>query len=63
VSAGAACSSGKVGRSHVLAAMGLSPEIASSAIRVSIGASTTEKDIAAFLAAWETMRDKAQIAA
>jgi len=63
VSAGAACSSGKVGRSHVLAAMGLSPEIASSAIRVSIGASTTEKEIAAFLAAWETMRDEAQIAA
>jgi cysteine desulfurase len=63
VSAGAACSSGKVGQSHVLAAMGLSPEIASSAIRVSIGAATTEKDIAAFLAAWQSMRGDTQIAA
>jgi cysteine desulfurase len=63
VSAGAACSSGKVGQSHVLAAMGLSPEIASSAIRVSIGAATTKKDIAAFLAAWQSMRGDTQIAA
>jgi cysteine desulfurase len=63
VSAGAACSSGKVGQSHVLAAMGLSPEIAGSAIRVSIGIGTTEKDIAAFLAAWQGMRRDAQIAA
>jgi cysteine desulfurase len=63
VSAGAASSSGKVGRSHVLAAMGLSPEIASSAIRVSIGTATTEKDIAAFLAAWQSMRGDTQIAA
>ncbi len=38
VSAGAACSSGKVGTSHVLEAMGLAPEIARSAIRVSLGA-------------------------
>jgi len=63
VSAGAACSSGKVGQSHVLAAMGLSPEIASSAIRVSIGAATTEKDIAAFLTAWQSIRGDTQIAA
>ncbi|MCC7252643.1 cysteine desulfurase family protein [Hyphomicrobium sp.] len=53
VSAGAACSSGKVGESHVLNAMGLAPEIASSAIRVSIGPETTEDDIAAFVAAWK----------
>jgi len=52
VSAGAACSSGKVGPSHVLAAMGLEPAIASSAIRVSIGWETTERDVAAFLDAW-----------
>ncbi len=63
VSAGAACSSGKVGQSRVLAAMGLSPEIAKSAIRVSIGTATTEKDIAVFLAAWKAMSGKAQIAA
>ena len=37
VSAGAACSSGKVGPSHVLAAMGLPPDIAAAAIRISLG--------------------------
>ena len=52
VSAGSACSSGKVGPSRILAAMGLAPELAKSVIRVSIGTTTTEQDIAAFLAAW-----------
>ena len=37
VSAGAACSSGKVGASHVLQAMGVEPDIARAAIRVSLG--------------------------
>jgi cysteine desulfurase len=63
VSAGAACSSGKVGQSHVLAAMGLSPEIARSAIRVSLGPETTEKDIAAFVAAWTRICGGASLAA
>lgn len=63
VSAGAACSSGKVGQSHVLAAMGLKPEIAGSAIRVSLGAGTTEADIAAFLAAWARIFSGASLAA
>jgi cysteine desulfurase len=52
VSAGAACSSGKVGASHVLSAMGLEPAIARAAIRVSLGWSTTQADIEAFVAAW-----------
>jgi cysteine desulfurase len=52
VSAGAACSSGKVGASHVLAAMGVDASLARSAIRVSLGPTTTKADIAAFLAAW-----------
>jgi cysteine desulfurase len=55
VSAGAACSSGKVGPSHVLAAMGVAPEIASATIRVSLGWSTTEADIAHFLDAWTAL--------
>jgi cysteine desulfurase len=55
VSAGAACSSGKVGPSHVLAAMGIAPEIANSAIRVSLGWSTTEADIAHFIDAWTAL--------
>jgi len=55
VSAGAACSSGKVGTSHVLLAMGLAPEIARSAIRVSLGYGTTEHDIKKFLEAWRAI--------
>ena len=55
VSAGAACSSGKVGPSHVLAAMSLAPEIAGATIRVSLGWSTTEADIAHFLDAWAAL--------
>jgi cysteine desulfurase len=52
VSAGAACSSGKVGTSHVLAAMGLAPHVARGAIRISLGHASTERDVASFLAAW-----------
>jgi cysteine desulfurase len=55
VSAGAACSSGKVGRSRVLEAMGVQSEIADGAIRVSLGHATTENDISAFLAAWQSV--------
>lgn len=55
VSAGAACSSGKVGPSHVLAAMGMPPEIAASTIRVSLGWTTTEDDIGHFLEAWTAL--------
>jgi cysteine desulfurase len=59
VSAGAACSSGKVGPSHVLAAMGLPPDIAAGTIRVSLGWSTTEEDIAHFLDAWTALARRA----
>jgi len=52
VSSGAACSSGKVTPSRVLAAMGVPAEIAAGAIRVSTGWSTTETDIEMFLKAW-----------
>jgi len=55
VSAGAACSSGKVGPSHVLAAMGTAPEIAASTIRVSLGWTSTETDIAHFLDVWTSL--------
>ena len=51
VSSGSACSSGKVGASHVLEAMGVSADKASGAIRVSTGWNTTEADIKAFLGA------------
>ena len=52
VSAGSACSSGKVEPSHVLAAMGVAPAVASTAIRVSLGRNTTEDDVRTFLEAW-----------
>ena len=53
VSAGAACSSGKVGPSEALAAMQVAPEIAKGAIRVSLGWSTSESDISRFLEVWK----------
>ncbi|MDB3953672.1 cysteine desulfurase [Alphaproteobacteria bacterium] len=52
ISAGSACSSGKVTSSHVLKAMGLSEAAAQSAIRVSLCPETTKSDIEHFLNAW-----------
>jgi cysteine desulfurase len=52
VSAGAACSSGKVASSHVLAAMGLGP-LAGQAIRVSLPWNATAADVAAFADAYQ----------
>jgi len=52
VSSGAACSSGKVAPSHVLAAMGVAPELARGAIRVSLGYATTDEDVGMILKAW-----------
>ncbi len=55
VSSGSACSSGKVGRSHVLAAMGVGPELAQGALRVSLGWDTTAADIEKFLEIWSRL--------
>jgi cysteine desulfurase len=52
VSSGAACSSGKVQASHVLAAMGASDELTRSGLRISLGWSTTEAEIDYFIDAW-----------
>lgn len=62
VSAGSACSSGKVKLSHVLTAMGVKKELAETAIRVSLGAGTTKQEIDAFVKAWQSLyqRTKAQ---
>lgn len=48
VSSGAACSSGKVTPSHVLAAMGVAPGLARGAIRLSLGWGSTENDVERF---------------
>jgi len=52
VSAGSACSSGKVKASKVLLAMGHDEVTAASAIRVSIGPATTEQDLTQFADVW-----------
>ncbi|MEQ6203943.1 aminotransferase class V-fold PLP-dependent enzyme [Sulfitobacter sp. HNIBRBA2951] len=52
VSAGSACSSGKVKASKVLLAMGYDETEAGSAIRVSLGLETTQDEVMAFADAW-----------
>ncbi|SHG70107.1 cysteine desulfurase [Cognatiyoonia sediminum] len=56
VSAGSACSSGKVKASKVLQALGYSNEDASCAVRVSLGVETTEDDVLRFAEAWTKKR-------
>lgn len=63
VSSGSACSSGKVTQSRVLDAMGFDADVSRSAIRVSLGSTTTEQDIAAFIAAWSRITKVAARAA
>jgi cysteine desulfurase len=57
VSSGAACSSGKVTPSHVLEAMGVSPDLARGAIRVSLGYATTDEDVGIILKAWAKLSE------
>lgn len=52
VSAGSACSSGKVRPSSVLTAMGIATEWAGDAIRVSVGPTTDHRDVMRFADAW-----------
>ena len=64
ISAGSACSSGKVRESRVLRAMGYDETVARSAIRVSLGPDTTEDDITRFAECWgaEYKRYRARVA-
>lgn len=64
ISAGSACSSGKVTASRVLQAMGFSEADAGSAIRVSLGLETTEDEVSRFAEAWgaQFKRHKARAA-
>lgn len=55
LSSGSACSSGKVARSTVLAAMGVSPALAAGALRVSFGWNSAEGDRSRFLTAFERL--------
>ena len=48
-SSGSACTSGSLDPSHVLMAMGVSPELAHGSLRVSMGRATTEADVDRFI--------------
>lgn len=60
VSAGSACSSGKVRASRVLRAMGLDEALAGQAIRVSIGPGVTREDVLRFADSWTKAYAKAR---
>jgi len=51
VSAGSACQAGVLGASHVLVAMGYSEELASACLRITLGHTTTEQEVEAFIEA------------
>ncbi|MBC8241531.1 MAG: cysteine desulfurase [Alphaproteobacteria bacterium] len=55
VSAGSACSAGKVEPSHVLDSMDIDPEISTTALRVSFGWSSQAADVDKFLEAWSDL--------
>jgi cysteine desulfurase len=55
ISAGSACSSGKVRRSAVLSAMGAEDAVAASAIRISFGWNSQSGDIDRLIAAWRDL--------
>ncbi|MFO1111299.1 MAG: cysteine desulfurase family protein [Bradyrhizobium sp.] len=57
VSAGSACSSGKVQPSHVVDAMGYGADLALGAVRLSLGWSTTEAEVDLALQAWRKLAD------
>jgi cysteine desulfurase len=58
ISAGSACSSGKVKASRVLRAMGYGDDVAGSAIRVSLGPTTKKDEILRFADAWLAAKTK-----
>ena len=62
VSAGSACSSGKMKESAVLAAMGVERDVADAFLRVSFGPHTTEAEVDAFLAEWTRIASRQRAA-
>jgi cysteine desulfurase len=61
VSAGSACSSGKVKASRVLMAMGLEAENAACGLRVSLGSQTTKLDVERFIECWTAKKQKMEL--
>ncbi len=62
VSAGSACSSGKMKESAVLAAMSVTPEVAGGFLRISFGPDTSEDDVDAFLSEWRRIASRQRAA-
>ena len=62
VSAGSACSSGKMKESAVLAAMGVAPDVAGGFLRISFGPHTAEAEVDAFLAEWSRIASRQRAA-
>ncbi len=60
ISSGSACSSGKVEQSHVLKAMGVDDDLSFAALRVSLGAGSTEADVTRFLEVWSEIYKRAK---
>ncbi len=58
VSAGSACSSGRVGPSHVLDAMGIDRDLASRAVRISLGWRTAAGDIVRVIEGWAALHSR-----
>ena len=63
VSAGSACSSGKMKDSAVLAAMDVPADVAAGFLRISFGPATSEADVDAFLAEWRRIAGRVRAAA
>lgn len=59
-SGGSACQSGSVSPSHVLVAIGVSPELAAAAIRMSLGALTTEECVSRVAEVFPALVQKAR---
>jgi cysteine desulfurase len=59
VSAGSACSSGKMKKSDVLEAMRVPAEVSNGFLRLSFGCATDEADIDAFLSEWQQIASRA----
>jgi cysteine desulfurase len=62
VSAGSACSSGKMKESAVLAAMGVATDVADGFLRISFGPNTTEAEVDGFLTEWARIASRARAA-
>jgi cysteine desulfurase len=60
VSAGSACSSGKVSRSHVLDAMGVENDLSQAVLRVSFGWASQAEDAEKLVESWGHLAHKAR---